>query len=290
MTRIRIPSWPSAATISTARAASITCSIRRPSPSCSTRCGRRAPQTFQEYTDLIDKQNRQLCTLRGLLRDQELGRADAARGSGAGQGDREALRHRRHVVRLHPQGSARDAGDRHEPHRRQVQHRRGRRRRGALRRPSGAAPSSRWLGALRRDHQLPGERRRAADQDGAGRQARRGRPAARPQGGRGDRARAPLDSRGGPDFAAAAPRHLLHRRPGAADLRSEERQPAGAHFGEAGGRSGRGHGGRGRGQGARRRGADLAATAAAPALRRSAPSSTPAFPGSWAWPKRSRCW
>ncbi|HJT86344.1 MAG TPA: glutamate synthase large subunit [Bryobacteraceae bacterium] len=27
----------------------------------------RNPQTFQEYTDLIDKQNRQLCTLRGLL-------------------------------------------------------------------------------------------------------------------------------------------------------------------------------------------------------------------------------
>ena len=146
------------------------------------------------------------------------------------------------------------------------------------------------LGPLRRHHQLPGERRRAADQDGPGRQARRGRPAARPQGGREHRARAPLHSRRGPDFAAAAPRHLLHRGPGAAHLRSEERQPARAHFGEAGGRSGRGHGGRGRGQGARRRGADLAATTAAPAPRRSAPSSTPACPGSWAWPKRTRCW
>ena len=39
--RNRRPSWRSAATISTARAASITWSIRRPSPSCSTRCGRR---------------------------------------------------------------------------------------------------------------------------------------------------------------------------------------------------------------------------------------------------------
>ena len=39
---IPIPSWPLAATISTARAASITCSTRRPSPSCSTPCGRRA--------------------------------------------------------------------------------------------------------------------------------------------------------------------------------------------------------------------------------------------------------
>ncbi len=63
----RTPSWPSAATISTARAANIISTIRRPSPSCSTPCGRRAAQTFQEYTDLIDKQNRQLCTLRGLL-------------------------------------------------------------------------------------------------------------------------------------------------------------------------------------------------------------------------------
>ena len=35
------------------------------------------------------------------------------------------------------------------------------------------------VGALRRDERVPGERRRSADQDGAGRQARRGRPAAR---------------------------------------------------------------------------------------------------------------
>ena len=43
--------------------------------------------------------------------------------------------------------------------------------------------------------QLPGERRRAADQNRPGREARRGRPASRPQGGRSDRAGAPLDSR-----------------------------------------------------------------------------------------------
>ena len=137
--------------------------------------------------------------------------------------------------------------------------------------------------------QLPGERRRAADQDGAGREARRRRPAAGPQGGRGDRAGAPLDPGRGADFAAAAPRHLFDRRSGAADLRSEERQSAGAHFGEAGGRSGRGHGGGGRRQGACRRGADQRRSAAR-ALRRSARSSTRAFRGSWGWPKRSRCW
>jgi glutamate synthase domain-containing protein 2/glutamate synthase domain-containing protein 1/glutamate synthase domain-containing protein 3 len=33
------------------------------------------PDTFQEYTDLIDKQNRQLCTLRGLLEIKHSGRA-----------------------------------------------------------------------------------------------------------------------------------------------------------------------------------------------------------------------
>ena len=40
------------------------------------------------------------------------------------------------------------------------------------------------LGALRGDDPLPGQRRPAADQDGPGRQARRGRPAAGPQGRR----------------------------------------------------------------------------------------------------------
>ena len=171
------------------------------------------------------------------------------------------------------------------------QHRRGRRRRGALRhRNARSAIKQVASGALRRHHQLPGQRRRAADQDGAGRQARRRRPAARPQGGRDHRARAPLHPRRRPDLAAAAPRHLLHRRSGAAHLRSEERQSASAHFGEAGGRGRRRHGRRGRRQGACRRGPDLAATAAAPAPARSVPSSTPALPGNWASPKRSRCW
>ena len=45
------------------------------------------------------------------------------------------------------------------------------------------------------------------------------------------------DARRRPDLAAAAPRHLFDRGPGAADLRPEERQPAGAHLGEAGGES-----------------------------------------------------
>jgi glutamate synthase (NADPH/NADH) large chain len=66
-----------------------------------------------------------------------------------------------------------------------------------------------------------------ADQDGAGCQARRRRPAARPQGRCDGRQDPPLDAGRRPDLAAAAPRHLFDRGPGAADLRPEERQPDG---------------------------------------------------------------
>ena len=82
----------------------------------------------------------------------------------------------------------------------------------------------------------------------------------------------------GPDLAAAAPRHLLHRGPGPAHLRPEERQPQRAHQREAGGRGGRGHGGRGRGQGACRRRADLRPRRRHRRLARSPRSSTPALP------------
>ena len=112
-----------------------------------------------------------------------------------------------------------------------LQHRRGRRGSGPLdprreRRPAPLGDQAGRLGALRRHGRLPGRRRPAADQDRAGRQARRGRPAARPQGRRADRAAAPLDARRGPDLAAAAPRHLLDRGPRAAHLRPEAREPA----------------------------------------------------------------
>ncbi len=60
-----------------------------------------------------------------------------------------------------------------------------------------------------------------------------------------------------PHLAAAAPRHLLDRGPGAAHPRPEERQPAGPHPREAGLRGRRRHGRGGRVQGPRRRGADL---------------------------------
>jgi glutamate synthase (NADPH/NADH) large chain len=62
--------------------------------------------------------------------------------------DREALLHRRDELRLDLGRGARDAGHRHEPPRRQVQHRRGRRGPRALhadcQRRLASAPSSRW--------------------------------------------------------------------------------------------------------------------------------------------------
>ena len=120
-------------------------------------------------------------------------------------------------------------GDCHEPDRRQVEHRR--RRRGS--RPLQAAGQRRFhalgdqagrLRPLRRDDGISRQLRHDADQDGAGREARRRRPAARPQGRRDHRQGPPLDAGRRPDLAAAAPRHLFDRGSGAAHLRPEERQ------------------------------------------------------------------
>ena len=84
---------------------------------------------------------------------------------------------------------ARDAGDRHEPHRRQVGLRRGRRGSGALqaarqRRQRQLGDQAGRLGALRRHRGISQQLPRARDQGRAGRQARRGRPAAGLQGRR----------------------------------------------------------------------------------------------------------
>ena len=59
--------------------------------------------------------------------------ARADRGGRAGRGDRPPVQDRRDVLRLDQPGGPRGAGDRDEPPRRQVEHRRGRRGPGALR-------------------------------------------------------------------------------------------------------------------------------------------------------------
>ncbi len=109
-------------------------------------------EEFRKFCQLIDQQQRQLLTLRGLLEFKPAEHADSARGSRAGRGDRQAVRHRRHVVRLDLERSARDAGHRHESHRRQEQHRRRGRRPGPLSSPTptataAPAPSSKWPAA-----------------------------------------------------------------------------------------------------------------------------------------------
>ena len=69
------------------------------------------------------------------------------------------------------------------------------------RRPAPLGDQAGRLGPLRGHDQLPGQRRPAPDQDGPGRQARRGRPAARPQGRRLHRQDPQLDARRRPDLA-----------------------------------------------------------------------------------------
>ncbi len=157
--------------------------------------------------------------------------AGADRRGRAHRVDRQALRHRRDVVRLHLQGSARDPRHRDEPHRRQVQHRRGRRRRRSLhprrqRRPAPLGDQAGGVGSLRRHVRVPGQRRRPADQDGPGRQAGRGRSAAGVEGLPVDRQDPELHAGRGAHQPAAAPRHLLDRRHQAAHPRPQELQPA----------------------------------------------------------------
>ena len=151
---------------------------------------------------------------------------DPDRRGRAGQRDRQAVQHRSDELRLDQPGGPPDPRHRHEPDRREVQHRRGWRGRGAPARPR--APLGDQAGRLRPvrgDEPLPHRVRRHPDQDGAGRQAGRGRPAARPEGLPLDRQDPALDARRRPHLTAAPPRHLLHRGPRPAHPRPQERQP-----------------------------------------------------------------
>ncbi len=124
-----------------------------------------------------------------------------------------------HELRLVLRGGPRVHGHRHEPHGRQVQHRRGRRGRGrALRDRAQLRHQAGSLRPVRRDQQVSGLRPGNPDQDGPGCQARRGRPAARRKRSTPGLPRPATPPPAWPDLSAAAPRHLLHRGPGPADL------------------------------------------------------------------------
>ena len=150
-------------------------------------------------------------------------RPGAARRGGAREQDRASLQHRCDELRLDQPRAARVPGHRDEPPARALQHRRGRRGPGprdgaSQRRLRMLGDQAGGLGALRRDEPLPLERDGDPDQDGPGRQARRGRPPARPQGLPVDRRGAPVHAGRRAHLAAAPPRHLLDRGPRRADL------------------------------------------------------------------------
>ena len=139
------------------------------------------------------------------------------------------------MARIHGRANSGEGGEDAE---RDVVDRRRRRRDGRLgavpapagtreRRPGRHPDPPGRLRALRGHDGLPRRRRAAGDQDRPGRQAGRGRRAARRQGDRVHRRPAPLGPRRHAHLSAAAPRHLLHRGPGGAHLRPAHGQPAG---------------------------------------------------------------
>ncbi len=158
---------------------------------------------YRAFARHINEQSERLRTMRGLFRIRSAGgdgqQADRHRRGRAGQQHRQALFDRRHVLRLDQPRGAHDAGHRHEPHRRQVEHRRRRRGGGSLRaaaqwRFHALGDQAGGFGPLRRDRRISRQLRHDADQDGAGRQARRRRAAARPQGRCHHRQGAPFDA------------------------------------------------------------------------------------------------
>ena len=141
---------PRAATTNGAATASVICSTRRRSTILQQAVPqRRLCDRSSSTRRWSTTRSREASTLRGLLEFKLRQRADPAGRSGAGRGDRQALQDGRHVLRLDQQRSARGAGHRHEPHRRQEQHRRRRRGPGPLyawmpTATPATAPSSRW--------------------------------------------------------------------------------------------------------------------------------------------------
>ena len=100
-------------------------------------------ETYKEYAQIINDQSPAAHDAARPVRvRRRSGEVDSARRGRAGGRDRQALRHRRDVARLDLDRGARHARRGDEPHRRQVEHRRGRRGPGPLpRRDEGRARS-----------------------------------------------------------------------------------------------------------------------------------------------------
>ena len=229
----------SAASTNGAARASRTCSTPRRSSGSSTPRAQGRYDVFKQYTQRVDEQSERLMTLRGLFRFKDSvssGRepididevepvASIVKRFSTGAMSYGSISQEAHetlAIAMNSLGAKSNTGEGGED---------------ADRLHDPAAPQRDQAGRVRTvrgDVGVPHQRRRHPDQDGPGCQARRGRPAARPQGLPVDRADALLHARRGPDQPAAAPRHLLDRGPQAAHPRPQERQPAGPRARQAG--------------------------------------------------------
>ena len=188
-------------------------------------------EVFKEYTSLVDDQSERLATLRGLF---ELSSRPADRcpldevepaseivkrfSTGAmSYGSISAEAHETLAIAMNRLGAKSNTGEGGEDVARFTPMANGDSKRSAIKQVASGR-----FGVTSR---VPDELRRHPDQDGPGRQARRGWPAARPQGVPVDRRHAALHAGCRPHLAAAAPRHLLDRGPRPAHPRPEERQP-----------------------------------------------------------------
>ena len=194
--------------------------------------------------------------------------------------------------RAEPRGPP-GADDRDPAGRRRREHRRGRRGPGVVpARPRRPAPrradQAGRVGPVRGDRRVPRAGRPARDQDRAGLEAGRGRPAAGPEGDGLHRRAAPRPARPELHQPAAAPRHLLDRGPRPAHRRPARDQPARPDRRQARRGPRRRHDRRGRGQGRRRRTSTCRGTRAGPGRRRCPRSSTSGRRGSSGWPRSTR--
>ena len=197
------------------------------------------PATFQEYTDLIDDQNRNLCTLRGLLKlkyadepipieevepAKEIVKRFTTGAMSFGSISKEA--HETLAIAMNRLGGMSNTGEGGEDEARFKPDANGDLRRSAVKQVA----SGRF--GVTTNYLVNADELQIKMAQGA----KPGEGGQLP-GHKVDEVIAqiaPLHPRRRPHLAAAASRHLLHRRSGAADLRPEERQSAGAHRRQAG--------------------------------------------------------
>ena len=272
--------------------------------------------TYKEYAAHDQRPDQAPHDFARPVRDQTGRPAGAAGGSRTGQGNRQAFCHRRHVAGLDFDRGAHHIGDRDEPYRRQVEHRRGRRRcrhassrsRAARSCPTSSADRIERITTLQAGDSL----RSAIKQVASGRfgvtaeyltnadqiQIKMAQGAKPGEGGQlpGHKVSEYIAklrfSVPGVGLISPPPHHDIYSIEDLAQLIHDLKNvnPKRRYLGQAGVRSRRRHRGGRRGQSQGRPHRGIRASTAAPALRRCRRSSMPARRGSLAWRKRSRRW